>query len=314
MSNYGLMVYDFYKYGEEVNIGDYIQSIAARQFLPKVDKYLEREYLDEELDKEYKLIMNGWFMHGNHWPPNDKIIPKFVSFHINSKAENVLLNANSIEYLKKQAPIGCRDKRTAELLNKKGIEAYFSGCLTLTLGKTYFSEKKTGEVLFVDPYIYINTFTRAKRKLGLQTDIITSSEVRKAYKGILPDYALSDFSIVRHMFKKDDKHKYDEYFERADSLLKRYSKARLIVTSRIHCALPCLAMGTPVIYIHSENENDMHNSRLKGILDFFDNIMYVNKTKIKCSKNFRTDEIKNSELYKLYAKNLSDSVETFIKK
>ncbi|WP_264821067.1 polysaccharide pyruvyl transferase family protein [Acinetobacter schindleri] len=33
-------------------------------------------------------------------------------------------------------------------------------------------------------------------------------------------------------------------------MLEKYSTAKLVITSRIHCALPCLAMGTPVIYIN----------------------------------------------------------------
>ncbi|MCV5696306.1 polysaccharide pyruvyl transferase family protein, partial [Escherichia coli] len=35
-------------------------------------------------------------------------------------------------------------------------------------------------------------------------------------------------------------------FQKADAYLKRLSAARFVVTSRIHTALPCLAMGTPV--------------------------------------------------------------------
>jgi hypothetical protein len=40
-------------------------------------------------------------------------------------------------------------------------------------------------------------------------------------------------------------------FARASVLLDRYKRARLVVTSRLHCALPCLAFGTPVIFIES---------------------------------------------------------------
>ena len=35
----------------------------------------------------------------------------------------------------------------------------------------------------------------------------------------------------------------------AERLLELYARARLVVTSRLHCALPCLALGTPVLFM-----------------------------------------------------------------
>ena len=44
------------------NIGDNIQSIAAEQFLPIVDKRFNRDALNKVLESEkYLLIMNGWY-------------------------------------------------------------------------------------------------------------------------------------------------------------------------------------------------------------------------------------------------------------
>ena len=39
--------------------------------------------------------------------------------------------------------------------------------------------------------------------------------------------------------------------ERAKALVRGYATARLVVTSRLHCALPCLALGTPVLFIET---------------------------------------------------------------
>ena len=58
MVKYGLLTY------RTENIGDEIQSIAARQFLPRVDVYVERDSLNNVVsDEKIKLIMNGWFTH-----------------------------------------------------------------------------------------------------------------------------------------------------------------------------------------------------------------------------------------------------------
>ena len=34
-----------------------------------------------------------------------------------------------------------------------------------------------------------------------------------------------------------------------ENLLERYKKAKVVFTSLIHCALPCIAMGTPVVFV-----------------------------------------------------------------
>ncbi len=85
-----------------------------------------------------KLILNGWFMwFPENFPPSEDILPLFVSFHIVPSIAERLLTPITIEYLKKYGPIGCRDHYTRDLLLSKGVPAYYSSCLTLTLGKKY---------------------------------------------------------------------------------------------------------------------------------------------------------------------------------
>ena len=75
-----------------LNIGDYIQAVAAEQFFDHIDLYLEREKLDEYDGEPVKIIMNGWYMHHpNHWPPAVNIKPLFVAFHINSEPKKKIL-------------------------------------------------------------------------------------------------------------------------------------------------------------------------------------------------------------------------------
>src|SRR5678816_3622094 len=84
MASYGLLTYLAWP---EYNAGDYIQSLAAARFLPKVDKYVNREKLNEYNGPPLKLNMNGWFMHRpSNWPPSEMIDPLVTSFHLNSKA------------------------------------------------------------------------------------------------------------------------------------------------------------------------------------------------------------------------------------
>ena len=141
---YGLMEY------ATNNIGDDIQSIAARQYLPRVDCRIQRDYLNLYRGPKTKLILNGWFSHKpENWPPSPDIDPLFVSFHISDGAIEEYTSESSIKYLNQHEPIGCRDKRSTELLKEMGVDAYFSGCLTLTLEKSRNKTRNTG-ILAVD--------------------------------------------------------------------------------------------------------------------------------------------------------------------
>src|SRR5258706_15241966 len=129
------------------NLGDELQSLAARRFLPRVDCVIDRDALNAEpwFDRsEVKIILNGWFTHRpENWPPSRRLTPLITSFHLSDEihpqnqrrisAAKALAEGKSLEYLKKHAPIGARDVGTRDLLERHGVESNFSACLTLTL-------------------------------------------------------------------------------------------------------------------------------------------------------------------------------------
>ncbi len=60
-----MVKYALFSYSTE-NIGDEIQSIAASRFLPQIDYYINRDYMNDfkpDTDEQIKLIMNGWYSH-----------------------------------------------------------------------------------------------------------------------------------------------------------------------------------------------------------------------------------------------------------
>lgn len=270
---YGLLCYS------TVNIGDEIQSLAARNFLPKVDFYLDRDNLKEvKSNKRIKMIMNGWFMENpKNWPPSKAIDPLFISFHISEKNAKKMISKRSLEYLKKHEPIGCRDYYTRDLLNKNGVKSYFSGCLTLTLKKKNL--KKSNELLLVDLNMAGIKLKDLPEEIVKKSKIINHLTYRDSFinkkivntrvriQNNLPSlYNLMDLtklnkSINRLVGQKNNINKYDM----AEKYLKRYEKAKLVITSRIHSALPCLALDTPVIFVH-KNFNDPRFGGLKEYL------------------------------------------------
>jgi hypothetical protein len=107
-------------YPNSNNLGDFIQSLAAKQVLNKIKTFdIDRDKLNAYKGEKAALIMNGWFMEKpKNWPPSEQIDPLFISFHLNPTAKKGMLNKNGISYLKRNEPIGCRDHYTRKLLFK----------------------------------------------------------------------------------------------------------------------------------------------------------------------------------------------------
>lgn len=288
-----------------INIGDYIQALAAAQFYPHIDGFIDRdEDLKDYEGEQCKVIMNGWYMHNPiNWPPSKKIIPLFVAFHLNILVQKELLSPSSIAYLKQYTPIGCRDINTLALLKGCGIDAYFSGCMTLTLGEKYYSKIKEDKTYIVDP-IFNGRLNAANILLAIIEILKHPKDIHKLYhkdqfcihhgrnwiKKILKTslyyreytkvftreiimtstYICQDSIYYKDQFNSD----YDR-LKAAEKLVRLYARARLVITSRIHCALPCLGIETPVIYLEKGNDTTANSCRLGGLRNFF-NIIKIN--------------------------------------
>jgi len=292
--------------GRKKNMGDYIQSLAAEQFTGRDVVYIEREHLHVYTGEQVKMIMNGWFMHfPENWPPTPNITPLFVSFHVNPKKADALFTEEAIAYFKKHAPIGCRDRGTEKLFLSKGIPAYFTGCLTLTLGLTYKNSPKNEDVCFVDPhfetsknpfslltYLFtllanFKTISQISAKLNGATTIkqlLRTASFFQTYSKCFDTAVLRDGHYVKHMVVESTLGDEEAKLNYSRNLLQKYSEAKLVVTSRIHAALPCLAMDTPVLFITSDYLNSsrkpISQGRFDGLIELF-NVMEYSKFKLK---------------------------------
>ena len=290
------------------NIGDYVQAIAARQFSPDA-VFVQRERLREYDGEPVKMIMNGWFMiHPEQFPPSDKIKPLYISFHMNPTNAAAMLANGGLEHLKKHEPIGCRDKGTEKLLKNAGVEAYFSGCLTLTLGQTYQlpDEATRHGIYFVDPAFDVRggklywalllfksigaILSKPLLLLRLYRKIVKISWIEhweqipwlkrwfytldfyRQYSTVFGDDIIDAAEFMEQHIRQDLFKTEESKFAMADSMLKKYESAELVVTGRIHAALPCTGMGTPVVFTNLERQNSGTSAsigRLDGLLEFF---------------------------------------------
>lgn len=329
---YGLLSYDEFKEFGGQNIGDYVQSLAAKQFIPERSEilYVKRDHLNEYNGDPIKLIMNGWFSHiPENFKPSDKIIPLFIAFHLNSTVKDKILTPENITYLKKYEPIGCRDKYTANLLNEKGIKAYFSGCLTLTLGMKYKNEHKTDDVYFIDPFIgtdvsifaIVNSLLisfphylllkRIQKNMIFQKGIkgyIKASLFYTQYSKIFGKNVLKKAKYLHNQYHCDSE---EEYFKSAENLINLYSSAKLVVTSRIHAALPCTGLETPVIFINNLNDSELSTCRFDGLIDLFNVINHDGKKLIN-NNDIKISNIKINQRYKILKENMEKTCSDFM--
>lgn len=328
---FGLLSYGNRKTGR-FNVGDHIQSLAAKQYLPKVDDYIERDKLNSaKLEEKTSIIMNGWFTHNpENWPPAPEINPLFISFHLNSHhAEALLSNSENIKYLKKYEPIGCRDENTVKWLNKFNITAYYSSCLTTTLDIDYKTDKKSGNILMVD-VLYKNDYKKIYKDNPLRIiphilkgKFFKRNDRENTIKDLIPADILRNAEYETHSYYTKD-YTEEQRFKLADDLLKKYACAKLVITSRIHCALPCLAMGTPVVFVAGGDLFNEHEiSRLKGTIEHLniisaDDVQLTSKlTKminIRSKDSFDWHKVENGTSHLKYAEELKKICKDFIAK
>lgn len=299
------------------NIGDYIQSVAQEQFVDSPYCFVERETLSQfESNEPVHVVMNAWYMwNPDFFPPSKFIVPLYLSMHIMPRIADRMLSDDAIKHLKQYEPIGARDVGTMRILQSKGIKSYFSGCLTLTLGEKYKSETKSGEIIFVDPYfelgctksqnrlirifrgfyflikhyskakrigkIFAHEFSSSFRRISPKIDqLMHVASFYHTYSTAFSDDILFNASYINHRVNQNDFHDDNEKMEYARSLIRRYAAAKLVVSSRIHCALPCVGVETPTIFINSEQlekgkGRDGSSGRFEGLLDFMNTLLWT---------------------------------------
>lgn len=322
-SKYSVLTYesDIYVKRNWINLGDYVQSTAAKQFLPSIDAFIPRDHMNAYLGDPVKMIMNAWYMDlPENFPPSDDINPLYVSIHINSTIVDKIFTPESIAHFKKFQPIGCRDFYTRDLLISKGIDAYYSGCMTLTLGETYKRDNVTDDVYFIDVMYDSMTLSElvrqplrfGKRILNGRAFEFThrNKVLRRHFDGELLKSAKFETQIIPYISA-------DEGFKLADDFLKRLANAKLVVTSRIHTALPCLAMGTPVIFVNGGFKNKIDNCRFDGLFDFFNRIDVDSNANSTVNFSFDGDKVGlksnvlNKSLHIKYAEELINKCKNF---
>ncbi len=224
----------------KANIGDPIQSIAVKNLyremgIPEEDiipvpRYDMAEYDGEECVcivnccssyEDWEGLYDSKFM-----PPSPGIHAIPMSLHIHRN-----IPEDELKFYKKCGGVGCRDISTVNYLQSLGVEAYLSGCLTLTLPRrSDETAGKADKVYFVDVSSDVTEIMpRELREEGIElSNIATFTNLDNSNRfSVENTYELHRMAEERVVLLRDT--------------------ARLVVTSRLHIACPCAAMGIPVI-------------------------------------------------------------------
>ncbi len=186
---------------------------------------VNREYSSgDAVPPDTWTIAFGWHMHPLYrlfcdFPYHPNLRPIFVAFHVNNAA---MLDDAAVAYLRRYGPIGCRDWTTVHLLLSRGVDAFFTGCLTPTID-AIFPERDdvsdgSGPVGVID-------LPRAAAGPGAADEAVVVSHAVDEYR---------EMTLVDAM-------------RTARALLtERQAEFSRVVTSRLHAYLPFVALGVPV--------------------------------------------------------------------
>lgn len=159
---------------------------------------------------EYLVLPINYPFWGIYKELSPKILPVYLG--IAALGDSIIESMKFKEF----QPIGCRDQRTYEICQRHGIQSYINGCMSLALPR---SEAALGEKIYI-------------------------VDVCDELLEYIPQSMKENAVYKTHVFynegvsEEEARRVYLEYKE----------NARLVISSRLHCIVPCIAFGIPVIY------------------------------------------------------------------
>jgi len=215
------------------NLGDHIQTLALLQHV-RPRKLLRRDRLTPHPD--LCLVSNGWLTSGRFVQPSEFRGVRHVGIHLAPHVRT----PEMLETLKPCGVIGCRDTVTQKFLSEHGIPTHLTRCATMTFA-TYHGKREGVFSVDLQPEMH-EQFARlhpGAERLSHDLKPFASEEV-------------SDEETI-------------EQYRKAYALLMRYRTAEFVITTRVHATLPCIAFGTPVIYVGVLSDEDDRVSIFDGV-------------------------------------------------
>jgi mannosyltransferase OCH1-like enzyme len=219
------------------NVGDHIQllgleDILRRQgFAPSVRLDRDRDLAGgdwlQNAPENLPILINGWLMHRPAaWPPHPRLDATLFGVFFQLASAPHLVEQPALDYYSTRPAIGCRDPFTMNLLRDRGVDAYLSHCASMGLSRRLPDQRQT-ETFVVAP----------------DGALLSALRSDPGFMAAIGDDAVG----LSHYTDSAD---FESNLALGRDLLETYrTRAGLIVTTMLHCALPAIAMGIPVIVI-----------------------------------------------------------------
>ncbi len=221
-----------------INLGDSAQSYAVKLLYKEmgiddndiipVPRYDIANYSGEECicivnsaSNYMEQAYDSYFM-----PPSNKVHVIPYSLHIHRE-----IGEAELDFYKKCGGVGCRDEYTVNYLKSLGVDAYLTGCLTLTLPRrSEIEESKADKIYLIDvPSDVMEIIPQSIKSEG-----ITLTNIER-------------FKTPGNTNRMTVEDAYEEHKRGEERIFLLRDTAKLVITSKLHVATPCLAMGIPVI-------------------------------------------------------------------
>ncbi len=302
------MKYGVLRYSYSNNIGDEMQSIAAQCFLPRVDVTIERDRLHWYKDNgPITVPFNGWFTRPAFpacWPPPPNLRPLFVSWY--AVVPEALINERTAGYFKQYEPIGCRSLPTIKCFEQVGVSAYHSGCLTLTLPESRAERTDDIYIVDADPALVEKVVPESVRARAKYLSHLTPTGQLTSDTGwSVLDFYLKVWNRLDRNMTRMRAHRerllvrrHEQRMAMARERLAVYARARLVITGLLHCSMPCLALGTPVVLLKPDLDE---NPRFDGLKEL---VRYRSSGRDGLNINWERPG-PNDDAYKAFAEKLS---------
>lgn len=221
-----------------INLGDYLQFLTINGLYEQLGikksqiYYLKSNEIASYRGEKLLLPLNfitTIFVHDNKVNVSNDIIPVFLSISLSNMKEKIdidklLSQKENYDFFLKYSPVGCRDEYTYRIFLKYNIPAYLNGCLTATL---------------------------PKRKIETSQIKVFFADAPENLLPFIPKELFEDCEFISQQaqFTEEKVNDYEYIFKFVQERYERYRKeAKIVVTSRLHVAVPCTAMGIPVIF------------------------------------------------------------------
>lgn len=224
------------------DLGDDLRTLAASRLLPRVDRALDASHIDAPIeglragDRVVTLFTGAFLRCAAHWPPQEQIAPVYVGAHFSAEdtwgVPFSSFQGAGRHYLTACPALGCRDERTLRLMQSASIPARLTACVTLSLDRPDVP-KGPAYVCCVD----------------------VPEKVSAALREFAPGVGTQVREMTHHL--TGHSRDYSARMAYAEDVVRTYAGAAFVVTRRLHCAMVCLAVGTPVVLLYNSGYEDV---------------------------------------------------------